>query len=30
MAGEEVNQTFMLLMNSFGSLKVCDSKPPLL
>ena len=30
MAGEVVNQTFVLLINSSGRLTVCASKPPLL
>lgn len=30
MAGEVVNQTFVLLINSSGSLTVFASKPPLL
>ena len=30
MAGEGVNLTFVLLINSCGSLTVCASKPPLL
>jgi|GEM_PF-1487807 len=30
MAGEVVNQTFVHLINSYGRLTVCASKPPLL